>query len=338
MRDSACGADEVGSVGAGSKVEERLSLSGEGDGVVGDEHEGTLHLIAAVLDGLLAALHAADGHSLDGVADGRQGSVANGQRIGLHSADDSAGSRQLLRVLAGILDVHDALEAIAGAGASLAAHQNDLAVVAADLGPVGDLAGEHLLELVNGQVLDLAVLVDDDGDAVQSYDGAGDAGLVSLQGAGRKADVQSLIGSAGDACAGTGGVIADGDIRLDLSESLGQGGDDVLHRGGTAGGDIAGQRSRRRSGSCGAGCGGRRGSSGRSCTAAGGQGSSSGSSAADGQERTTSDLFHNNISFNWAGPFVLAGLFSFSLLCLSWDAFIVAHRPSSCDHGGAKCR
>ena len=57
---SACGADEVGSVGAGSKVEERLSLSGEGDGVVGDEHEGALHLIAAVLDGLLAALHAAD--------------------------------------------------------------------------------------------------------------------------------------------------------------------------------------------------------------------------------------------------------------------------------------
>ena len=49
-----------------------------------------------------------------------------------------------------------------GAGTSLAAHQNDLAVVAADLGPVGDLAGEHLLELVNGQVLDLAVLVDDD--------------------------------------------------------------------------------------------------------------------------------------------------------------------------------
>ena len=106
----------------------------------------------------------------------------------------------------------------------------------------------------------------------------------------------------------------------------------------SAGGDIAGQRSRRRSGSCGAGCGGRRGSSGRSCTAAGGQGSSSGSSAADGQERTTSDLFHNNISFNWAGPFVLAGLFSFSSLYLSWDAFIVAHRPSSCDHGGAKCR
>jgi len=66
--------------------------------------------------------------------------------------------------------------------------------------------------------------------------------------------------------------------------------------------------------------------------------SSSGSSAADGQERTTRDLFHNNISFNWAGPFVLAGLFSFSSLYLSWDAFIVAHCPSSCDHGGAKCR
>ncbi len=53
-------------------VEERLSLSGEGDGVLRDEHEGTLHLIAAVLDGLLAALHTADGQSLDGVADGRE--------------------------------------------------------------------------------------------------------------------------------------------------------------------------------------------------------------------------------------------------------------------------
>ena len=66
------------------------------------------------------------------------------------SADDSAGSGQLLCVLAAVLHVHDALKAIAGAGASLAAHQHDLAVVAADLRPVGELAGEHLLELIDG--------------------------------------------------------------------------------------------------------------------------------------------------------------------------------------------
>ena len=40
---------------------------------------------------------------------------------------------QLLGILAGVLDVHDALKAVAGAGTSLAAHQHDLAVGAANL-------------------------------------------------------------------------------------------------------------------------------------------------------------------------------------------------------------
>ena len=120
--------------------------------------------------------------------------------------------------------------------------------------------------------------------------------------------------------AGTGGVIADGDVRLDLGEALGQSSDDVLHGGGTAGGHIAGQGSAgsSRLRSAGNGCG--RGSGRRSCTAAGGQGSSSGSSAADGQERTTSDLFHNKYLLRMGRPYVLAGMcfpFSCSLLSLS---------------------
>ena len=245
---------------------------------------------------VLAALHAFHGDHGHGVAHSGQRSVADGQGVGLHSADDSAGSGQLLCVLAAVLHVHDALEAVAGAGTGLTADQHDLAVVAADLRPVGDLAGEHLLELVHGQVRHLAVLIHDDGDAVQRHGGAVHIVLlVVLQGTGGQADVQGLVGGTGDACAGTGGVIADGNARLHLGKAFGQGGDNVLHGSGTAGGHIAAEgascllgsgrsgRSHRRSG----------GGSGRSGTAAGGEGSSSRCCTTNSQERTTRDLFHN---------------------------------------------
>ena len=91
--------DQVRSVRAGGKVEECLRLLGQGSGIVGDEDERALDLVGAVLDGILTALHALHGDSLDGIADGRQGSVADGQGVGLHSADDSAGGRQLLGIL-----------------------------------------------------------------------------------------------------------------------------------------------------------------------------------------------------------------------------------------------
>ena len=277
-----------------AKSTKGLCLLRQGHALVGDEHEGTLDLVAAVLHGVLAALHTLHGDHGNGVAHSGQGSVADGQRIGLHSADDCAGSGQLLCVLAAVLHVHDALKAIAGAGTGLAAHQNDLAVVAAHILPVGDLAGEHLLQLVHGQVCHLAGLVDNNGDAVQSHGGAVHVVLlVVLQGAGGQADVQRLIGSAGDACAGTGGVVADGDTRLHLGKALGQGCDDVLHRGRTTGSHIAGQGAcsglssgRRRGGLRSRGC-----HSGRGCAAAGGQSHSRSSSAADSDKRTTSDLF-----------------------------------------------
>ena len=56
-RNSTGSADQVSSIGTGGKVEESLCLLRQGDRLVGDEHEGALHLVAAVLDGLLAALH-----------------------------------------------------------------------------------------------------------------------------------------------------------------------------------------------------------------------------------------------------------------------------------------
>ena len=128
---SACGADEVGSVLAGGKVHKGLCLLRQGNALVGNEHEGTLDLVAAVLDGVLAALHTLHGDHGNGVAHSGQRSVADGQRVCLHSADDSAGGGQLLCILAAVLHVHDALKAIAGAGTGLTTHQNDLAVIAA---------------------------------------------------------------------------------------------------------------------------------------------------------------------------------------------------------------
>ena len=67
-----------------------MCIRDRGHALVGDEHEGTLNLVAAVLDGVLAALHTLHSNHGNGVAHSGQGSVADGQRIGLHSADDSA--------------------------------------------------------------------------------------------------------------------------------------------------------------------------------------------------------------------------------------------------------
>ena len=51
----------------------------------------------------------------------------------------------------GLVAKDGSLEGGAGAGAGLAVENDDLGVVAADLLPVGDLAGEDALELLEGQ-------------------------------------------------------------------------------------------------------------------------------------------------------------------------------------------
>src|SRR5699024_3091416 len=139
-------------------------------------------------DGGLAALDAFDGQGLDGVADGGQGGVADGQLVGGDGRDDGAGGGQLLVVDAGVLDADDALKAVAGAGAGLAADDDDLAILAADVGPVGHFLLEDLGQLLDAQVRDGVLVVDHHGDAVQGDGGGGDAGLVVVQGAGSQAD------------------------------------------------------------------------------------------------------------------------------------------------------
>ena len=114
-----------------------------------------------------------------------------------HGLDDGAGGGQLLAELAGVLGAGDGLEAVAGAGAGLTADAGDRPASAPPTSlPVGDLAGEDLADLLHGEVSDLAVGVDDDGDAVQGDGGAGQAcaGLLVLQGAGGKADVGGAVG------------------------------------------------------------------------------------------------------------------------------------------------
>ena len=51
-------------------------------------------------------------------------------------------------------------------------------------------------------------------------------------------------------------------------------------------------------------------------------------------------FFIINISFGWAGPTFWPGCVFLFLVpcCLSRNVFIVARRPSCCDHTGAKCR
>ena len=96
------------------------------------------------------------------------------------AVNDAAGGGQLLVQLAGILGIGDGLETVPGAAAGLTADAGDGAGVAAHLAPVGDLAGEDVGDLRNGQVRDLAVGVDDDGDAVQGHGGLLETGGLLL--------------------------------------------------------------------------------------------------------------------------------------------------------------
>ena len=130
--------------------------------------------------------------------------------------DHIAGGGQLLAVLALVLGAGDGLEAVAGAAGGLAADENDLGVIAAHVLPVGDLAGVELGDLLHAQVADGVVGVDDDGDAVVGQHGLLQAGglLLVLQRAGGQADVAGALLHGGDAGAGAGGVVVDGDAAV----------------------------------------------------------------------------------------------------------------------------
>ena len=137
------------------------------------------------------------------------------------------------------------LEGGASAGAGLAVENDDGGVVAADLLPVGDLAGEDALELLEGQVVDLHVLRDDgthahDGDLV--VDEVLD--LVGLElGLGEDVGVTDGDGAGGDSgqtFARTVARAGDGDVGVGIHELLGSGLDESLERGGAVVGHLAG--------------------------------------------------------------------------------------------------
>ena len=194
-RHRAGGLDEVVRGGGGGVVEEGLRSGGERSVGLRHEDEGTLDGVAAVENGLLGAGDAADRHSLDGVLalDCGEGGVADGVDVARDRLDDAAGGGQLLIELAGVPGAGDGFEAVARAAAGLTADAGDLARFAADLAPVGDLTGEDLGDLLDGEVLDFAARIDDDGDAVKGDNGLGQAAGLLLVLEGKEARPMSAL-------------------------------------------------------------------------------------------------------------------------------------------------
>ena len=177
----------------------------------------------------------------------REVEVGDGVVGAAHLSLDIAGLVELGVALKvdGLVAKDGGLEGGAGAGAGLAVENDDLGVVAADLLPVGDLAGEDALELLEGQVVDLDVLRDDgthahDGDLVvdEVLDLIGlelglgeDVGVTDSNGAG---------GNSGQALARTVARTRDGDVGIGIHKLLGSGLDESLERGGAVVGHLAG--------------------------------------------------------------------------------------------------
>ena len=204
------------------------------EGVVGD-------ILALGLDTLDL-----DGVEL-GVIEVREIEVGDGVVGAAHLSLDVAGLVELGVALKvdGLVAKDGGLEGGAGAGASLAVENDNLGVVAADLLPVGDLAREDALELLEGQVVDRHVLGDDgthanDGDLV--IDEVLD--LVGLElGLGEDVGVTDGDGASSDSGQTLARAVAragNGDVRVGIHELLGSGLDESLERGGTVVGHLAG--------------------------------------------------------------------------------------------------
>ena len=293
--------DEVVRRGAGGVIKERLCRRGERLALAGHQNEGTLHGVGAVQNGLLGAVNAVHLQRLDAVLSFDRGErgIADGVGVRRHSGDHSTGGGQLLREDARIARAGDGLKAVARAAAGLTADAGDCKVFAAELVPVLDLALEDGGDLFNGQIVHGAVLVDDDRDAVERDDRAGETGLARLERAGGKADIAAAGAGGLNARAGAGGVIGNADAGVVVHELLGEDVDDLLHRGGAVRGNAAG-KSGGRFGS---------GSLGRRSVRSGGSGGigSRGSSAAAREQRERQYgghsqrenflCFHNRFSF-----------------------------------------
>ena len=94
-----CGDDLCG-LGGGSVVEELLCSFGKLNAILGQQYEGTLDNIAAVLYSLLSRSDAAYGQRLYVVLEGGKGGVADSVGVLGNGSDDVTGRGQLLTVLA----------------------------------------------------------------------------------------------------------------------------------------------------------------------------------------------------------------------------------------------
>ena len=209
---------------------------------------GSPDLERVVGDVLALGLDALDFDGVElGVIEVREVEVGDGVVGAAHLSLDVAGLVELGVALKvdGLVAKNGGLEGGTGARASLAVENDDLGVVAADLLPVGDLAGEDTLELLEGQVIDLDVLGDDgahahDGDLV--VDEVLD--LIGLElGLGEDVGVTDGDGASGDSgqtLARTVARAGDGDIGVGIHELLGSGLDESLERGGAVVGHLAG--------------------------------------------------------------------------------------------------
>ena len=88
--------DDGGYFRRGDVIEEGLCCLRERDTLAGNQNEGALHQVAAVLDGLFRRRHALHDQSFHGVLHGGQGGITDGIGVLGYCGDHVAGAGQLL--------------------------------------------------------------------------------------------------------------------------------------------------------------------------------------------------------------------------------------------------
>ena len=136
----------------------------------------------------------------------------------------------------------DGFKAVTRAAAGLAADQDDLGVIAADLLPVDDLAGVNLCNRLNVKVRNGVVGMHDDCDTVVGQNGLLQATRFFLvfQVSACQTDVAGACLNCLDAGAGAGGVVGEGCAFVVCHERFAQSADDFFHGGRAVGRDGTG--------------------------------------------------------------------------------------------------
>ena len=231
--------------------------------------EGTGQLVGTCHDVLLGGLHAVQAQGLHGVVNHIQGHIADGAGGGSNLGQDAAGGIQLLGIGTLVSHIQQLFEGAAGAGTGLTAQDHDGLVSAAQINPVGDLAGVDVGQLLGSQVGNGVGGVGDHGDTVNGHNVLHSAAflLAVLQGTGSIADVGLAANQGFQTGAGAGVFRGNGDVGIAFFKALDHGLAQLLHGSGAGQSDGAGEL-----GSLGSGLGGLSGGSGGSCGSGGGFG------------------------------------------------------------------